>query len=123
MSNEILLTIVSGSIAAISAAIGGFFAVKASAKQNKKQLFLEVYSRVFSLYVEYVIKSADDKSLYPPYNLLSAIESARLLCGSDSEKILSDLESALLQKDIAASHCGELINALRLSARKDVIKA
>ena len=78
---------------------------------------------MFSLYVEYAVKSANDESLYSPYDLLSAIESARLLCGSDSEKILSDLASALLQKDILSSRCGELIKALRSSARKDVIKA
>lgn len=123
MSNEILLTIVSGSIAAISAAIGGFFAVKASSKQNKKQLFLEVYSNVFSQYSDYMFKYLEDKDQYPPYDLISAIESARLLCSSDSEKILSDLESAVCMKKPNLSYCGKLINSLRLSARKDVIKA
>lgn len=123
MSNEVLLTIVSGSIAAISAAIGGFFAVKASAKQNKKQLFLDVYSKVFSLYAEYMPKYLKDKSQYPPYELISAIESARLLCSSDSERILSELENIILKETPDLSRCGELINALRSSARKDVIKA
>lgn len=123
MSNEVLLTIVSGLIAAVSAAIGGFFAVKASAKQNKKQLFLEAYSKVFSLYAEYLPKYLKDKSQYPPYELISAIESTRLLCSSDSEKILSELEGVILSETPDLSRCGDLINSLRSSARKDVIKA
>lgn len=123
MSNDVLLAIVSGLIAAVSAAIGGFFAVKASAKQNKKQLFLEVYSNVFTRYIEYSVKSLDNKNLLPPYELISAIEAARLLCSADSEKILSDLEDAVVKRNPSSTRCGELIKALRSSARKDVIKA
>lgn len=119
MSENLLVALISGLCAILGACVGGFFALLA-AKQNRRQLILDTCSRVLTTYVEYVTA---DPQVYPPSELISAIESARLVCRSETSTILYTLEQRVLSKTHDAAGLGQLIDQFRSAARKEVKKA
>ena len=120
MSENVLIAIISGSFAIVGACAGGFFAVRASARQNLQQLLLEACSEVFSAYAKYVTA---ELMVYPPAEVISAIDTSRLLCGKETEEILSEFEANILQKKPSSEKLGSIVKRLRLAARKEVKNA
>lgn len=89
-----------------------------SRKQERTQLLSEYYAEVFSSYLVFFSDESTDNLV----RFLSSAEKARLLCSAASDKLLKELEGIVVMTDPPLRECKELVDALRLSAKKDVVK-
>lgn len=117
MWNSIVEVVITSVVGLIGVLIGAYLSRKSTKHQEQKRFLAEYYAEVLSAYS---VCMMDETSAEKKMNLIAAIEKAKLFCSNESEKLLIELEHAIIDEPRNTSKCGGIIRLLIESAKNDV---